>query len=154
MDNLDFMDMHDAVYEATGQHLTKEQLAQVFLLLPDHVQATGREWGLSDTVFRDSVYLGMMRDPLHYAPVVLTKRLHLKELLCDSAGHATDRSKIPDLSSAIDLSGDVTLFCTGVKFMSTSVAIAVIRAACAVSGKVLVKDASASVREVINEVWA
>lgn len=49
--------LHDAVYNATGVSHTEEKLKELFLELPKHIQHTAFEWGLSDTVFRDEVYV-------------------------------------------------------------------------------------------------
>ncbi len=48
---------HDAVYEATNVSHPKEKLKELFLELPKDVQQTAFTWGLSDTVFRDEVYV-------------------------------------------------------------------------------------------------
>ena len=48
---------HDTVYNATDITHTEEQLKELFLQLPTHIQQTAFAWGLSDTVFCDEVYV-------------------------------------------------------------------------------------------------
>jgi hypothetical protein len=47
---------HDAIFEATGESLTPENLRLYFGDLSQHLQALALLWGLSDTEFRDEVY--------------------------------------------------------------------------------------------------
>jgi len=53
----DYDDFHDVVYEASGISHPKEKLIALFLKLPHRIQMTAVEWGLSDTVFGDEVYV-------------------------------------------------------------------------------------------------
>ncbi len=48
---------HDAVFEATNIHYTDEELKELFFSLPDNLMDMAHCWGLSDTVFRDEVYI-------------------------------------------------------------------------------------------------
>ncbi len=48
--------LHDTIFEATGESLTKEEIKELFIKLPVHVSAVGVAWGLADTVFNDEVY--------------------------------------------------------------------------------------------------
>ena len=47
---------HDCVYEAINQSYEIEQLRDIFFSLPEHLILIAREWGLSDTEFREAVY--------------------------------------------------------------------------------------------------
>jgi len=48
---------HDCVYEVNQVSHTDDELRDIFLSLPDDMIGTAYSWGLSDTVFRDSVYV-------------------------------------------------------------------------------------------------
>ena len=48
---------HDCVFEAIGKSRNEEELKLIFLSLPDSITITALEWGLSDTVFREEVYV-------------------------------------------------------------------------------------------------
>lgn len=55
----DWSGFHDAVMEAQCLQapLTREYLQEVFATLPDRIRLLALMWGLSDTVFRDEVFL-------------------------------------------------------------------------------------------------
>jgi len=53
---------HDTVFEATGVSHSKEKLKELFLTLPLHIQMTAYDWGLSDTVFGDEVFVHITKE--------------------------------------------------------------------------------------------
>jgi len=56
-DNVSF---HDVVYEAVGVSHSTEKLKEIFLTLPLNIQCAALEWGLNDTVFRDTAFTYIM----------------------------------------------------------------------------------------------
>jgi len=48
---------HDAIVEACNTSHTKQEFKQLFYKLPLEIQTIAMELGLSDTVFRDEVFL-------------------------------------------------------------------------------------------------
>lgn len=53
----DFDGLHDVIAELGGEKLSDDQLLEVFLSLPKHIQMIAHEWTCSDTVFRDEAYV-------------------------------------------------------------------------------------------------
>jgi hypothetical protein len=56
--------LHDAIVEVFNVAPTKEQAIDMFRKLPEEIQNLGREWGLSDTGFRDSSYRAIIDNGL------------------------------------------------------------------------------------------
>ena len=54
MSDLDYL--HDAIFDATGKSLPSEKLALEFVNLPERIQREVKEWGMSDTVVRESIW--------------------------------------------------------------------------------------------------
>jgi len=53
----DWHRFHDAIVEVTDVSHDKEKLKELFLQLPKTIQQTAFDWGLSDTVFGDEVFV-------------------------------------------------------------------------------------------------
>jgi hypothetical protein len=47
---------HDVVFEATGEDLDEYQLKRLFVCLPSSICHEALEWGISDTLVRESIY--------------------------------------------------------------------------------------------------
>lgn len=56
-DKDDFAGFHDAIIDASDKHLNQEELVEVWNILPIEIKVIAIEWGMSDTVFRDKVYV-------------------------------------------------------------------------------------------------
>lgn len=56
-DQHDLNSFADAVYEATETHFGNDELIAIFHTLPHSIKATAFLAGLSDTVFRDEVFV-------------------------------------------------------------------------------------------------
>lgn len=52
----DFDSLHDVMIEIDGKSRTEEELLEIFLSLPEHIQHIAHEWSCSDTVFGDESY--------------------------------------------------------------------------------------------------
>lgn len=49
--------LHDVIFEANGKDIEdSSELRKTFLSLPEEIQAVAKEWGMSDTVFKDKAY--------------------------------------------------------------------------------------------------
>lgn len=48
---------HDVVHEALGKSYSDEKLKEIFYMLPINIQQIAFNLGLSDTVFRNEVYV-------------------------------------------------------------------------------------------------
>lgn len=57
LQQFDFDYMHDVIYEVLGYKPTNQQIQDIWDKLPDEIQGTAIQWGTSDTVFRDELYL-------------------------------------------------------------------------------------------------
>lgn len=53
----DFNAMHDVIFEVLDTQPTDEQIQKVWNILPDHIQGDAIQWGASDSVFRDNMYV-------------------------------------------------------------------------------------------------
>lgn len=53
----DFASFHDAIIDASDKHLNQKELAEVWNILPDEIKFIAIEFGMSDTVFADKVYV-------------------------------------------------------------------------------------------------
>ncbi len=53
---------HDVIVETTGMSHDVEKLKELFLTLPIPMQCIAFEHGLSDTVFRDEVYVHITQE--------------------------------------------------------------------------------------------
>ena len=58
----DFNGLHDVIAELRDKGdkrpmLSEEQLLEVFMSLPFHIQMIAHEWTCSDTVFRDEAFV-------------------------------------------------------------------------------------------------
>jgi len=56
-DKNDFASFHTAIIDASDKHLNQEELVEVWNILPNEIKLTAIEWGMSDTVFGDKVYV-------------------------------------------------------------------------------------------------
>ena len=56
-DDTDWACLHDAVMDSTGKELNRKELEVLFNELPRSIQFTAFQWGMSDTVFGDEVYV-------------------------------------------------------------------------------------------------
>lgn len=58
-DEYDWNSFHDVVVEALEltEEVNKESLRKIFELLPDQIRSKAIQWDMSDTVFRDDVYV-------------------------------------------------------------------------------------------------
>ena len=54
--------MHDVILEALGIEPTEEQILDFFNMLPDHIKGLAMQWGTSDTVFRDDMYVWLEKN--------------------------------------------------------------------------------------------
>jgi hypothetical protein len=55
-DELEWANFHDVVIEVLG-HYERPTLEKIFTLLPLDIRGIAFSWGLSDTPFRDEVYV-------------------------------------------------------------------------------------------------
>jgi len=56
---------HDAVHEAIGKSYSDNTLKKLFYVLPENIQNHAFDYGLSDTVFRDNVYVFLQQKDLN-----------------------------------------------------------------------------------------
>lgn len=67
--HMDQASLHDVLTEIRveldleNKEYTRAQLEKVFSTLSDATKTVAREWGLSDTVFRDSAYVYLLSNP-------------------------------------------------------------------------------------------
>ena len=54
--------MHDVILEALGIEPTEQQILEYFNMLPDHIKGLAMQWGTSDTVFRDDMYVWLEKN--------------------------------------------------------------------------------------------
>jgi hypothetical protein len=52
----DIAHVHDAVFDATGENLSNEEICALVKLLPSSITSVAEEWTYSDTVVRDDIY--------------------------------------------------------------------------------------------------
>lgn len=64
----DFNSMHDVFLDLTGHSFTDSELETLFNVLPQHIKGIAYSWGMSDSVFRDEVYV-------HFENEIKKKRL-------------------------------------------------------------------------------
>ncbi len=60
-DSHDWACFHDAILDATDKSYTQKELEKLFEELPENIKMTAIQWGMSDTVFGDDVYV-------HFSP--------------------------------------------------------------------------------------
>lgn len=53
----DFNHMHDVILEVLDVEPTQKQIQEIWDKLPDDIKGTAIEWGCSDTVFRENLYV-------------------------------------------------------------------------------------------------
>ncbi len=58
----DFDAMHDVVLDVLDLSPTAEQIQKVWDLLPIHEKGVAIQWGASDTVFRDNLYVWLLKN--------------------------------------------------------------------------------------------
>ena len=68
----DWASFHDTVYEALDISMTGDELVKVLNTLPSYIYNICDQWGASDTVFGDEVYVFLQKndprkDDLNYA---------------------------------------------------------------------------------------
>ena len=51
----DFNRVHDCILDFVGIKPTDEQTKEIFMMLPDYIISEAVEYGLSDSVFADSI---------------------------------------------------------------------------------------------------
>ena len=49
--------------------LDEQETERLMQKMPDHITATGREWGFNDTVFRDNLFEHIVKEILHFNSV-------------------------------------------------------------------------------------
>lgn len=47
--------VHDCYYDVTGTPPTDQEIESIIKQIPEDILSIGREWGWSDTVFRDGI---------------------------------------------------------------------------------------------------
>ncbi len=57
----EWLSMSGVLFDLDGRTRTLSETRAAFNVLPDHIQAEALAWGLSDTEFRESVYLYFKR---------------------------------------------------------------------------------------------
>ena len=57
LDRSDLDDMYDVILEALDIEPTDEEIMNFFNELPDHIKGLAVQWGTSDTVFRDDMFV-------------------------------------------------------------------------------------------------
>ena len=57
LDKSDLNNMYDVIVEALNIEPTDEQIIEFFYELPDHIKGLAVQWGTSDTVFRDDMFV-------------------------------------------------------------------------------------------------
>lgn len=53
----DYDHMHDVIYEALDFEPSNEEIQAIWDKLPEDIKGTAIQWGTSDTVFRDKLYV-------------------------------------------------------------------------------------------------
>lgn len=58
----DFDNMHDVIADVIDSKPSDEEIQLIWDGLPDNVKSLAIQWGTSDTVFRDKLYLHLEND--------------------------------------------------------------------------------------------
>lgn len=53
----DYDHMHDVIFEALEFEPSNEEIQAIWDKLPEDIKGTAIQWGTSDTVFRDNLYV-------------------------------------------------------------------------------------------------
>jgi hypothetical protein len=54
--NIDWDNLHDVVFDATGKSLTRSELEKIFDKLSTYTQNLADVWGMNDTPFKDRAF--------------------------------------------------------------------------------------------------
>lgn len=62
----DYDAMHDVIFEVFGSKPTNEEIKGFWDMLPEEIKGTAIQWGCSDTVFRDDMYVWLQKFEKEY----------------------------------------------------------------------------------------